>query len=71
MESSQQQRIALMIQYLGTRFHGWQRQPKDRSVQGDIEAAIESVLGMPQRSTALDVLMLVFMHRRWWDILMQ
>ena len=47
MESSQQQRIALMIQYLGTRFHGWQRQPKDRSVQGDIETAIESVLGMP------------------------
>lgn len=39
------QRVALVIQYIGTRFHGWQRQLKERTVQGDIEAAIASVVG--------------------------
>ncbi|ASC74326.1 tRNA pseudouridine synthase A [Halomicronema hongdechloris C2206] len=39
------QRVALVIQYIGTRFHGWQRQPQQRTVQGEIEAVIEMVLG--------------------------
>ena len=43
----ERQRIALAIQYVGTRFHGWQRQPRDRSVQEDIETAIASVTGHP------------------------
>jgi tRNA pseudouridine38-40 synthase len=38
-------RVALVIQYLGTHFHGWQRQPKQRTVQEEIEVAIQSVLG--------------------------
>lgn len=42
-----QQRIAIVIQYMGTDFHGWQRQPKQRTVQGDIENALASVLGYP------------------------
>ncbi|MEO0828733.1 MAG: tRNA pseudouridine(38-40) synthase TruA [Cyanobacteria bacterium J06642_9] len=42
---SQSQRIALVIQYLGARFHGWQRQLDQRTVQAEIEQAIESVLG--------------------------
>ncbi len=37
-------RIALVVQYLGTRFYGWQRQPNHRSVQEDIETAIEKIL---------------------------
>jgi tRNA pseudouridine38-40 synthase len=41
------QRVALVIQYLGTRFHGWQRQPQHRSVQADIEQAIAAVVGYP------------------------
>ncbi|MEM6837730.1 MAG: tRNA pseudouridine(38-40) synthase TruA [Cyanobacteria bacterium P01_C01_bin.120] len=41
------QRVALVVQYVGTRFHGWQRQPRERTVQGDIEAAIASVLNAP------------------------
>ncbi|MGB8700123.1 MAG: tRNA pseudouridine(38-40) synthase TruA, partial [Thermosynechococcaceae cyanobacterium] len=41
------QRVALVIQYLGTRFHGWQRQPQHRSVQAEIEQAIASVVGYP------------------------
>lgn len=39
------QRIALVIQYQGTEFHGWQRQVKERTVQAEIEGAIASVLG--------------------------
>ncbi len=38
------QRVALVIQYLGTHFHGWQWQPNHRTVQEEIERAIESVL---------------------------
>ncbi|MEM1309731.1 MAG: tRNA pseudouridine(38-40) synthase TruA [Cyanobacteria bacterium P01_H01_bin.153] len=41
------QRIALVVQYVGTQFHGWQRQPRERTVQGNIEAAIANVLGDP------------------------
>jgi tRNA pseudouridine38-40 synthase len=41
------QRVALVIQYLGTHFHGWQRQPKHRTVQEEIEKALHSVLGYP------------------------
>jgi tRNA pseudouridine38-40 synthase len=36
-----------VVQYLGTHFYGWQRQPHHRSVQGDIEAAIAATLGQP------------------------
>ncbi len=39
------QRIALVIQYFGTRFHGWQRQPHHRTVQEEIEQVLSSVLG--------------------------
>ncbi|MBV8886536.1 MAG: tRNA pseudouridine(38-40) synthase TruA [Chroococcidiopsidaceae cyanobacterium CP_BM_RX_35] len=38
------QRVALVIQYLGTRFHGWQRQKGHCSVQEEIEKAIAGVL---------------------------
>lgn len=38
-------RVALVIQYLGTNFHGWQRQPNQVSVQGYIENAISNVVG--------------------------
>jgi tRNA pseudouridine38-40 synthase len=41
------QRVALVIQYLGTHFHGWQRQPHQRTVQEEIEKALQSVLGFP------------------------
>jgi len=38
-------RIALVIQYIGTSFHGWQRQPHHRSVQEEIETAIALTVG--------------------------
>lgn len=43
------QRVALVIQYLGTHFHGWQWQPKQRTVQEAIEVVLESVLGYSVR----------------------
>jgi tRNA pseudouridine38-40 synthase len=46
-ESSTKQRVALVIQYLGTHFHGWQRQPNFVSIQGEIEQAIADVVGYP------------------------
>lgn len=39
------ERVALLIQYLGTKFHGWQRQATHRTVQAEIEDAIELALG--------------------------
>jgi tRNA pseudouridine38-40 synthase len=44
-ESKKLQRVALVIQYLGTHFHGWQRQINQRTIQGELEQAIQSVLG--------------------------
>ncbi|MEB3336077.1 MAG: tRNA pseudouridine(38-40) synthase TruA [Leptolyngbyaceae bacterium] len=41
------QRVALVIQYLGTCFHGWQRQLRQRTVQEEIESVLKSVLGQP------------------------
>ncbi len=41
------QRIALVIQYVGTDFHGWQRQPHQRTVQEELETTISSVLQGP------------------------
>jgi tRNA pseudouridine38-40 synthase len=38
-------RVALVIQYLGTHFHGWQRQKQHRTVQAEIETAIAQVQG--------------------------
>jgi len=33
----------IAIEYDGTHFHGWQRQKKERSVQGEIEKALETI----------------------------
>jgi len=44
-KKTSRQRVALVIQYLGTHFHGWQRQGRgERTVQSEIETAIETVL---------------------------
>jgi tRNA pseudouridine38-40 synthase len=41
------QRVALVIQYLGTHFHGWQRQANHITVQEEIETALHAVIGYP------------------------
>ncbi|MDU0344713.1 tRNA pseudouridine(38-40) synthase TruA [Microbacterium sp. KSW2-29] len=38
-------RIRLDIAYDGTHFRGWARQPRLRTVQGDLEAALERIIG--------------------------
>ncbi len=43
-QPKEKQRVALVIQYLGSRFHGWQWQPNQRTVQAEIETAIAQVL---------------------------
>ena len=47
LQSQLKHRVALVIQYLGTHFHGWQRQPQQRTVQEEIEAAIQRLVGYP------------------------
>jgi tRNA pseudouridine38-40 synthase len=47
METEEKERVALVIQYLGTNFHGWQRQPNQRTVQEEIEKAIAEILSEP------------------------
>jgi len=38
-------RIKLTVAYLGTPFHGWQRQRGQRTVQGELEAALARITG--------------------------
>jgi tRNA pseudouridine38-40 synthase len=38
-------RVLLRLEYEGTDFHGWQRQPALRTVQGELERAIGRALG--------------------------
>jgi tRNA pseudouridine38-40 synthase len=44
-QDPEKRKVALLIQYIGTDYHGWQRQPVGRTVQGEIETAISSVVG--------------------------
>lgn len=39
------QRVALIVQYLGTHFYGWQRQLNQRTVQAELETVLSEVLG--------------------------
>jgi tRNA pseudouridine38-40 synthase len=41
------QNFKLVIEYDGTAYQGWQRQNKGRTIQGTIEAALETMTGNP------------------------
>lgn len=47
MTDSDVSRVALVIQYQGTNFHGWQRQVKQRTVQEEIENTISAIVDSP------------------------
>lgn len=42
-------RYALLVEYDGTAFHGSQLQKGDRTVQGEVEKALEQIFGLPVR----------------------
>ena len=44
--------LALKIEYDGSHFHGWQLQPKGRTVQAVLEKAIHTILQTNIRVTA-------------------
>jgi len=39
------QNFKIIIEYDGAGYHGWQRQPKDRTIQEEIEKALETMTG--------------------------
>ncbi|NDY56601.1 tRNA pseudouridine(38-40) synthase TruA [Desulfovibrio sulfodismutans] len=43
-------RLRLVVAYDGTRFHGWQLQAGDRTVQGVVEKALATLTGRPVRA---------------------
>jgi len=47
MATSSSTRIALGIEYDGSRFHGWQTQPGGGTVQDALEAALAGIAGAP------------------------
>ena len=44
LNKSKKQRVALVIQYLGTNYHGWQRQQNQSTIQEEIETALAEVV---------------------------
>jgi tRNA pseudouridine38-40 synthase len=42
-----EQNIRMVLQYDGTRYHGWQRQKEASTVQGILEDAIQRIIGEP------------------------
>jgi tRNA pseudouridine38-40 synthase len=44
-------RYALLVSYDGTDFAGFQKQPRDRTVQGELERAAEQIFGTPVKIT--------------------
>jgi tRNA pseudouridine38-40 synthase len=42
-------RVRARLGYDGTHFHGWARQPGLRTVQGEVESALATVLRLPER----------------------
>ncbi len=52
MEASATTRLKLTVQYDGSAFRGWQLQPDERTVQGELEAALSRLADRPIRVLA-------------------
>jgi tRNA pseudouridine38-40 synthase len=52
MEPAATRRYCLTLHYDGGAFHGWQLQPEDRSVQGEMEAVLARIFTRPTRIIA-------------------
>ncbi len=46
-DEARERTFRLAIEYEGTGFSGWQRQPRCRTVQGDLEEALRRIVGSP------------------------
>jgi len=44
-----QRTIAVLLEYDGTHYAGWQRQPNTKTVQGEVERAVTECFGVPVR----------------------
>jgi len=40
-------KFRILVQYDGTAYHGWQVQPGEATIQGELEAALERIAGAP------------------------
>jgi len=47
-----QRNIRLTLEYDGTNFKGWQVQPGERTVQGELETGLQRLFGLPLRTIA-------------------
>lgn len=52
METQETRRVRITLHYHGAGFHGWQVQPEARTVQRELEAALERLLTRPVRVAA-------------------
>ncbi len=52
MTSPEERRLRLILHYDGSGFHGWQVQREERTVQGELEAALERLTGARRVVTA-------------------
>ena len=48
MEALETTRLQLTVHYNGSAFHGWQYQPEQRTVQGDLQAALTQLADSPR-----------------------
>ncbi len=51
MTSGDEIRFKLVLHYDGSRFYGWQIQPEQRTVQGELQAAVEQLTQSPRTVT--------------------
>ena len=47
MEAPEKTRLQLTVHYDGSAFHGWQSQPEQRTVQGELQAALTQLADAP------------------------
>ena len=59
-------RIKLVLEYCGTRYHGWQVQPNALSVQECLERPLTQMTNGPVRLHALAARMLACMRSARW-----